>query len=189
MEKNPPPFSFCQNVPYCYANFLYPPSSYMYQSVTSRSREFPFPGILHFFSWFRNRSRKILVPKKSGNRSRKILVPKKNIGTSLEIFQNISVDLGPGLVPFPGFLQFFYGIGTGPEKNLVLKKVLEPVSKKFGTEKKSWNRSRKNLVPKKVSESVPKKFGTGKKSRNRYRSDFGSRHTLICTIFCPIILL
>ena len=45
------------------------------QSVTSRSREFPFPGILHFFY---------------------------GIGTG--IFQNISVDLGPGLVPFPGFL-------------------------------------------------------------------------------------
>ena len=61
------------------------------QSVTSRSREFPFPGILHFLWWYRNRN----------------------------------------------------------PKNLIPKKVLEPVSKKFGTEKKSWNRSRKNLVPKK----------------------------------------
>jgi len=104
---------------------------------------------------------------------------KKNIGTSLEIFQNICVDLGPGLVPFPGFLQFFDGIGTGLEENLVPKKVSEPVSKKMSTEKKSRNRSRKILVPKKVPESVSKKFGTEKKSRNRYRSDFGSRHTLI----------
>ena len=86
------------------------------QSMTSQSREFPFPGILHFFWWYRNQNRINLVPKKvlepvskkfwyrkkSRNRSQKILVPKKNIGTSLKIFQNISVDLGPGLVP--GFL-------------------------------------------------------------------------------------
>ena len=117
--------------------------------------------------------------KKSRNRSRKSLVSKKNIGTNLKIFQNISVDLGTGLVPFPGFLQFFDGIGTGLEKKLVPKKVSEPVSKKMSTEKKSRNRSRKILVPKKVSESVSKKFGTEKKSRNRYRSDFGSRHTLL----------
>ena len=95
----------------------------------------PVPGNSSFFLWYRNRNRKNLVPKKilepeskifgtekkSQNRSRKILVPKKNIGTSLEIPQNISVDLGPGLVPFPGFLQFFYGIGTGLEKNVVPK--------------------------------------------------------------------
>ena len=139
------------------------------QSVTSRSREFLFPGILQFFLWYRNRSRKNLVPKKvsepvskkfgtekslgtglekfwyrkkSRNRSRKILVPKKNIETSLKIFQNISVDLGPGLVPFPGFLQFFDGIGTGLEKKLVPKKVSKLVSKKFGTEKRYLNQPR-----------------------------------------------
>ena len=113
--------------------------------------------------------------KKSRNRSRKILVPKKNIETSLKNFQNISVDLGPGLVPFPGFLQFFDGIGTGLEKKLVPKKVSEPVSKKMSTEKslgiglekfwyqkKSRNRYRKNLVPKKVSESVSENFSTEK---------------------------
>ena len=127
--------------------------------------------------------------KKSRNRSRKNLLPKKNIGTSLENFQNISVDLGPGLVPFPGFLQFFDGIGTGLEKKLVPKKVSEPVSKKMSTEKKSRNRSRKILVPKKVSESVSKKFGTEKKSRNRYRSDFGSRHTLVVAVTKLIVLL
>ena len=121
---------------------------------------------------------KFWYQKKSRNWSRKNLVSKKNIGTSLKIFQNISVYLGPGLVPFPGFLQFFDGIGTGLEKKLVPKKVSEPVSKKMSTEKKSRNRSRKILVPKKVSESVSKKFGTEKKSRNRYRSDFGCRHTL-----------
>merc|ERR1712018_1065455 len=100
--------------------------------------------------------------KKSRNRSQKNLVPKKNIGTSLEIFQIICVDLGPGLVPFPGFLHFF-----------------------------GWyrNRSRKNLVPKKVSESVSKKFGTEKKSRNRSRSDFGSRHTLVSIDLTDVTLV
>ena len=117
--------------------------------------------------------------KKSRNRSRKILVPKKNIETSLKIFQNISVDLGPGLVPFPGFLQFFYGIGTGLEKKLVPKKVSEPVSKKMSTEKSLGIGLEEFWYRKKVSESVSKKFGTEKKSRNRYRSDFGSRHTLV----------
>jgi len=69
-------------------------------------------------------------------------------------FSNIGVDLGLGLglvigpVPFPGFLYFFYSLGTGLEK--------------IWYRKKSWNRSRKNLVPKKVPEPVSKKFGTEK---------------------------
>ena len=45
---------------------------------------------------------------------------------------------------------------------MVPKKVPEPVSKIFGTEKKSRNRYRKNLVPKKVSESVSENFSTEK---------------------------
>ena len=107
----------------------------------------------------RNRSQKILVPKKVSESVSKKFGIEKNIGISLEIFQNISVDLGAGLVPFPGFLQFLYGIGTGLEKNLVPEKVSEPVSKKISTKKslkiglekfwyrqKSRNRSRKNLV-------------------------------------------
>ena len=68
------------------------------------------------------------------------------------------------------------GTGTGTGNLLFFLVVSEPVSekfgsekspgtsleKKFGTEKKSRNRSRKILVPKKVSEPVSKKFGTGK---------------------------
>ena len=105
---------------------------------------------------------KIRYRKKSRNRSRKNLVPKKNIGTSLEIFRIICVDLGPGLVPFPGFLHFFGWYRNRSRKNLVPKKVSESVSKKISIEKslgiglekfwyrkKSRNRSRKNLVPKK----------------------------------------
>ena len=80
-------------------------------------------------------SKKFGIEKKSRNRSRKSLVSKKIIRTSLEIFQNITVDLGPGLVR--DFCNFFYGIGTGLEKNLVPKTVLEPVSKKFCSEKVS----------------------------------------------------
>ena len=53
---------------------------------------------------------KFWCQKKSQNRFQKSLVWKKNIGTSLEIFQNISVDLGPDLVSFPGILHFFDGI-------------------------------------------------------------------------------
>ena len=106
--------------------------------------------------------------KKSRNRSRKILVPKTNIGTGLEIFQNISIDLGLGLVPFPGFCNFFYGIGTGLEKKLVPKKVSEPVSKKMSTEKKSRNQSRKILVPKKVSESVWFRFWVSSHTDQHY---------------------
>ena len=65
-----------------------------------------------------------------------------------------------------GIFHIFCGIGTGIEKKLVpekslgtgirkiwyRKKVLEPVSEKFGTGKKSRNRYRKNLVPEKVLE-------------------------------------
>ena len=36
-----------------------------WQSVTSRSREFPVPGILLLFGWYRYRYRKNLVPEKS----------------------------------------------------------------------------------------------------------------------------
>ena len=78
--------------------------------------------------------------------------------------------------PVPGFLNFFGGIGTGIETNWYRKKVSEPVSVIFGTDKKSRNRYRKNLVPekspgtgigkieyrKKVSEPVSRKFGTEK---------------------------
>ena len=55
--------------------------------------------------------------------------------------------------------------------------VSEPVTEKFGTKKSPGTGLEKYLVPKKVLEPVPEKFE--KKSRNRYRSDFGSRHTLI----------
>ena len=57
--------------------------------------------------------------------------------------------------PVPGIFHFFCGIGTGIGKYWYRKKVLEPVSEKFGTGK--------------VSEPVSEKFGTGKKYRYRYR--------------------
>ena len=60
----------------------------------------------------------------------------------------------PGI---PGIGNFFGGIGT----NWYRKKVSEPVSVKFGTDKKSRNRYRPNLVPEKVSEPVSEKFDTG----------------------------
>ena len=80
-------------------------------------------------------------------------------------------------------VSFFFGteksIGIGLEKNLVPKKVSELVSLFFGTEKSIGTGLEKNLVPKKVPEPVSENFGTEKKSRNRYRSDFWSRHTLV----------
>ena len=70
--------------------------------------------------------------------------------------------LGLGLVPFPGFLPFFYGIRIGLEKYLVPKKVPESVSIFFGTEKSIGTGLEKNLVPKKVPEPVSDFFGTEK---------------------------
>ena len=78
--------------------------------------------------------------------------------------------------PVPGICDFFGGIGTGIGTNWYRKKVSEPVSVKFGTEKKSQNRYRQHLVlekslgtgigqiwyRKKVSEPVSGKFGTVK---------------------------
>ena len=61
-------------------------------------------------------------------------------------------------VPVPGIFHFFGGIGTGIGTNWYRKKVSEPVSKKFGTGKKSRNRYRQNLVP--------EKSGTGKSLGN-----------------------
>ena len=51
--------------------------------------------------------------------------------------------------PVPGIFNFFGGIGTGIGTNWYRKKVSEPVSVKFGTDKKSRNRYRRNLVPEK----------------------------------------
>ena len=56
--------------------------------------------------------------------------------------------------PVPGIFHFFCGIGTGIGTNWYRKKVSEPVSVKFGIDKKSRNRYRQNLVPEKVSEPV-----------------------------------
>jgi len=55
---------------------------------------------------------------------------------------------GPGNSRSREFFNFFDGIGTGLEK--------------IWYRKKSRNRSRKNLVPKKVPEPVSKKFSTEK---------------------------
>ena len=67
--------------------------------------------------------------------------------------------------PVPGIFNFFGGIGTGIGTNWYRKKVSEPVSVKFGTDKKSRNRYRQNLVPEKVSEPVSEKFDTGTEFR------------------------
>ena len=76
-------------------------------------------------------------------------------------------------VPVPGICYFFWWYQNRYRKNLVPKKVQEPVSKQIWYRKslrisiekicyrnKSRNRSRKNLVPEKVLEPVLEKFGT-----------------------------
>ena len=69
-----------------------------YQSVTFRYREFPVPGIFHFFggigtgigtNWYRKKvsepvPEQIGTGKKSRNRYRKNLVPKKSTGIDIE---------------------------------------------------------------------------------------------------------
>ena len=75
------------------------------QSVTSRSREFPFPGICHFIWWYRNRYRKNLVPEKStGIGIGKIWYWKK-------VSEPVSEKLGTGK-----------SIGTGTRKKINIKK-------------------------------------------------------------------
>ena len=69
--------------------------------------------------------------------------------------------------PVPGIFNFFGGIGTVIGTNWYRKKVSEPVSVKFGTDKKSRNRYRQNLVPEKVSEPVSEKFDTGTEFRRQ----------------------
>ena len=56
------------------------------QSVTSRSREFPFPGICLFFWWYRNRYRKNLVPKKVPEPVSDFFGTEKSLGTGLGKF-------------------------------------------------------------------------------------------------------
>ena len=63
--------------------------------------------------------------------------------------------------PVSGIFHFFDGSKTGIRKNWYRKKVLEPVSEKIGTGKKSQNRYRKKLVPE-------KSLGTGIR-KNWYR--------------------
>ena len=55
----------------------------MKQSVTSRSREFPFPGILPFFLWYRNRNQKNLVPKKVSELVSKKFGTEKSLGIGI----------------------------------------------------------------------------------------------------------
>ena len=55
-----------------------------YQSVTSRSREFPFPAILQFFWWYWNRNRKFLVPKKVSEPVSKKIGTEKSLGTGIK---------------------------------------------------------------------------------------------------------
>ena len=64
--------------------------------------------------------------------------------------------------PVPGIFHFFGGIGTGIGKNWYRKKVSEPVSEKFGTEKSLGTGIGKIWYRKKVSEPVSEKFGTEK---------------------------
>ena len=77
------------------------------------------------------------------------------------------MSTGTVKVPEPGIFHFIWWYRNRYRKNLVPKKLSEPVSVKFSTGKKSRNRYRKNLVPKKVPVSVSKVFGTGKKYRYR----------------------
>ena len=63
--------------------------------------------------------------------------------------------------PVPGICHFVGGAGTGIGEFGTLKKS----RKNLVLEKKSLNRYRKNLVPKKVSEPVSEKFGAVKSPR------------------------
>merc|ERR1712051_778429 len=82
----------------------------MRQSVTYRYREFPVPGIFHFFGgigtgigkyWYRKKvsepvSEKFGTGKKSRNRDRKNLVPEKGTGIGIENIwyrKNLSVKI------------------------------------------------------------------------------------------------
>ena len=67
----------------------------------------------------------------------------------------------PG-IPGTGNFSFFGGIGTGIGKYWYRKKVSEPVSEKFGTEKSLGTGIGKIWYRKKVSEPVSEKFGTEK---------------------------
>ena len=64
------------------------------------------------------------------------------------------------------FFTFFDGIGTGIEKNWYQKNLGTGIEK-IWYRKKSWNQNRKFLVPKKVLEQVSKIFGTKKKYWNQ----------------------
>ena len=49
--------------------------------------------------------------------------------------------------PAPGIFYCFGCIGNGIETNWYRGKILEPVSEKLGTGKKSWNRYGTNVIP------------------------------------------
>ena len=81
-----------------------------------------------------------------------------------EIAQKLCVYIPECDVPVPGIpgtgnFSFFRWYQNRYRKKLVPEKVSEPVSKKFGTGKKSRNRYRKNLVPEK--SGTEKSLGTG----------------------------
>ena len=64
-------------------------------------------------------------------------------------------------VPVPGIVLFFWWYRNRYRKNLVPKKVLESVSKKFGTEKSLGIGNGKIWYRKEVSEPILENFGTG----------------------------
>ena len=69
-------------------------------------------------------------------------------------------------MPVPRIFHFYSGIGTGIGKIWYWTKVSEPVSEKFGTEKRYRYRYRKYLAPE-------KSIGIG------IVQHFGYRHTLL----------
>jgi len=116
----------------------------IYQSVTYRYREFPVPGIVHFFggigtgigkNWYRKKVSEPVSEKFGTGKDFR----RQNFGI-LKIYNGYRYRNRE-------FFIFSGGIGTGIGKIWYRKKVSEPVSEKFGTGKSTGIGIGKNLVP------------------------------------------
>ena len=143
------------------------------QSVMSRSREFPFPGILHFFDGIGTGIEKIWYREKSQNRNwKKNLVPKKvsesvskNFGTEKKYWnqsRNFSRILVLIWVPVSSrsrdFCNFLWYRNRSRKKFGAEKSLGTGLEKKKSTEKSLGIGLEKFWYRKKVSESVSFRF-------------------------------
>ena len=131
--------------------------------MTYRYREFPVPGIFHFFGGIGTRIGTNLVPGISlGTGIRKISCRNKNSEPVSEKFDTRTDFCRQNLGNLKIYNGYWYRKGTGTRIFSSFLVVSEPVWEKFGTGKSLGTSIGKIWYRKNVSEPVSEKFGIKK---------------------------